>query len=95
MGRREVTKEEHYCDRCGGINKFLTVCIVCDREYCLVCGGATCNAMHQNICRDCIERDDVQTILNDYLVKEYRPLKGRQKKELASLPETPNEEARP
>lgn len=95
MGRQEVTKVEKFCDRCGRVNNYLTVCIVCGQEYCLICDGATCNALSQNICRDCIEREDVKTILKNYLEKEYRPLKERQKLELAALPEKPPEEARP
>lgn len=95
MGHREVTKDESYCDRCGSIGGYLTVCIVCGHEYCLVCRGVTCNAMSQNICRDCIDRDDVRAILMKYLEKEYHPLKDRQKRELVDLPGNPGEEARP
>lgn len=85
MGKVEIpARVISICDLCGAENKYLQKCVVCNKEYCLMCAGIGQNPYRQNICTVCIKRDDVIKIIDAGLLG-YRKAKDNQLKKLKGL----------
>jgi len=64
-------KEIEICDFCKGGDKYLQKCVVCGKEYCLICKGIGTNPYHLKLCPNCIKLDEVVQAINN-AVPEYR-----------------------
>jgi hypothetical protein len=70
-------KKIHVCDFCHDRREsYLQTCIVCGKEFCLICEGKAHNPYHLQFCQDCIELPEVEA-MNEEAGKEWR--KGHDK----------------
>lgn len=72
--RNDVIEVCDFCQRFG----YLRRCIICKRQFCLICNGVGGNVYNQNICKECIKQEDVEEILNKGL-KTWRMVQTKQK----------------
>lgn len=89
MSRKTETVKVVICDVCHRLVSNLSLmknCIICGREYCYYCQGVGNNAFREDICKDCIKRKDVQSILEQYLELRYHPAVRDQRMALKALP---------
>ena len=81
LGKRVRPEETvSFCDFCKNEKVYLTKCKVCDREYCLVCGGIGINPFGIHICKECIHSKKVEAILQDSLEPYRREMKKVEQK---------------
>lgn len=65
--KQEITKEIMICDVCNREQNYLQKCIVCGKEYCLLCNSIIPGCIIQvDCCKKCAERDDVNEIVKKY-----------------------------
>lgn len=61
MAIKTETVEVRYCDCCGRrSNMPLTKCPICRRENCYTCSSQLYDVWHTNICKKCLENDDIK-----------------------------------
>jgi hypothetical protein len=83
--KKEVTKEIRICDVCERENTYLQKCIVCGKEYCLICQSIIPGCMISvGCCKVCADRDDVNEIVRKY-AKPLSETKQQRDKELQAL----------
>lgn len=80
MAHIKVTK--HVCDLCGR-DGYQEKCILCGREFCLLCHKSTC--FNNDVCKECEKRSDFKEIFNNFLMKFMRNA-SLELKQLSQLP---------
>lgn len=64
---KKINKIIKICDVCEIENTYLQDCIVCGKEYCILCGSVMPGCMVSvNCCKKCGESDDVIEIVEEY-----------------------------
>ena len=72
------------CDLCGSPG-YLTLCVVCDSEYCLRCQGMVPQSWgFTDLCQRCAGRDDVRRVCREY-ADRLTPIYEERSRALASL----------
>jgi hypothetical protein len=85
----KITKpaeEIEVCDHCqrGG---YLQTCIVCERQYCLLCHTTIIGCwVDTQICKGCSVRDDVKRVVARY-AKQITPIIKKRTAALKRLPQ--------
>lgn len=85
--KQQVRLVVEVCDLCGGEQPdySLTACVVCGREYCLLCHAVVPNCrVPPKACRDCGKRADVTEVCDRY-AKELGEVVGSRDSELRRL----------
>lgn len=94
--KKKIKKTIEVCDFCGR-ESVLKHCLICNKEFCGLCVGYRSNAFDQPICKVCIQRDDVHTVLAKG-VEHFHKWRDGQKGELIVLPKMekkpPNQKGR-
>ena len=69
MAVKLETKEVRYCDVCGRESNIpLTQCPICKRENCYTCSSQLYDVWHTNICKKCLEDEDIHA----YFISNWR-----------------------
>lgn len=59
--------EIEFCDICQRENSHVSFeCIVCKRGMCVLCMGVGYNPYNHYICKECIKREDVKQIMEEF-----------------------------
>jgi hypothetical protein len=79
----KINKEVEVCDFCQR-ETYLQICIVCKKEFCILCKGIGYNPYNQKICKECIKKEDVEKIIT-HSKKSYNRNYLKQKASLGIL----------
>ena len=78
MRKRVPAKTVTVCDVCHREDGYLTECIVCGKEYCLLCKCCIPGCMMApDVCKECDDREDVQKVCAKHAPKFGKVLKRR------------------
>lgn len=95
MKQRVPAKMVLVCDICHRQDGYLTKCLVCGREYCLLCRGIISGCMIMpDICRECDDKPEVKTLVDKYADKIV-PIVRQRDAALKRLGEKTSQESKP